>query len=186
MRRSMGTNKMQVILTPNLNPPYNLRRIHLAYGSKTLPTMTEQELTAYAIESCQKRGVIPADAPYWVVDVVDLPGGVLSEENDYFFDAWEWADGVQVNMPKATAIHLAEIRKVRNAELIKKDVAYIRAVETGDTAAQSSIAIEKQVLRDIPQTFALTARTPQQLKGKWPPELPPKGGNKMGQKVMYT
>jgi len=34
------------------------------------------------------------------------------------------------------------------------------------------IATEKQVLRDIPQTFDLTTDTPEELKNKWPDELP--------------
>ena len=79
---------------------------------------------------------------------------------------------VNVNMTKARAIHLTEIRRVRNAELVAKDVTFMRAVEAGDASAQSTIATEKQVLRDIPQTFDLTTDTPAQLKALWPAELP--------------
>ena len=81
---------------------------------------------------------------------------------------------VNVNMTKARAIHLAEIRRVRNAELVAKDVTFMRAVEAGDSSAQSTIATQKQVLRDIPATFDITTgvSTPEQLKAKWPTELP--------------
>jgi hypothetical protein len=79
---------------------------------------------------------------------------------------------INVNMTKARVIHMDAIRVVRNAELAAKDITFMRAVEAGDTSAQSTIATEKQVLRDIPQTFDLSSRTPQQLKGKWPAELP--------------
>ena len=80
---------------------------------------------------------------------------------------------VNVNMTKARAIHLAEIRRVRNAELTAKDITFMRAVEAGDTSAQATIATEKQVLRDIPATFDLTdAANPEALKSKWPSELP--------------
>lgn len=79
---------------------------------------------------------------------------------------------VIVNMTKARAIHLAEIRRVRNAELVRLDVPYIRAVEAGDKGTQATIAAEKQALRDIPQTFDVTARTPAALMAKWPDELP--------------
>ena len=81
---------------------------------------------------------------------------------------------INVNMTKARAIHLAEIRRVRDAELVKKDVPFMRAVEAGDTDAQATIGAEKQVLRDIPATFDLTTgvTTPAQLKTKWPTELP--------------
>jgi len=81
---------------------------------------------------------------------------------------------VNVNMTKARAIHLTEIRRVRNAELAAKDITFMRAVEAGDTSAQGTIATEKQVLRDIPATFDITTgvNTPVQLKAKWPAQLP--------------
>ena len=78
----------------------------------------------------------------------------------------------KVNMAKARGVHMDCIRVCRNAELVKLDVPALRAVEAGDTSAQSTIATEKQVLRDIPQTFDLTTDTPEQLKAKWPAELP--------------
>jgi len=81
---------------------------------------------------------------------------------------------VNVNMTKARAIHLADIRRVRDAELVKKDVPFMRAVEAGDTDAQATIGTEKQVLRDLPATFDITTGvdTPEKLKAKWPTELP--------------
>jgi len=79
---------------------------------------------------------------------------------------------VTVNMDKARVIHMDKIRVVRNAELAATDITFMRAVEAGDKAAQSTIARQKQVLRDIPQTFDLTTRTPGQLKQKWPEVLP--------------
>jgi hypothetical protein len=81
---------------------------------------------------------------------------------------------VNVNMTKARAIHLAEIRRVRNEELVKEDVTFMRAVEDGDTDAQATIKTKKQTLRDIPATFDITTDvdTPEKLKAKWPTELP--------------
>jgi len=81
---------------------------------------------------------------------------------------------VNVNMVKARAIHLEEIRRVRNAELAKEDITFMRAVEAGDTDAQATIATKKQTLRDLPATFDITTGvdTPEQLKAKWPTELP--------------
>jgi hypothetical protein len=81
---------------------------------------------------------------------------------------------VNVNMTKARAIHLAEIRRVRNAELVKEDVTFMRAVEAEDTDAQATIKTKKQTLRDIPATFDITTDvdTPEKLKAKWPTELP--------------
>jgi hypothetical protein len=81
---------------------------------------------------------------------------------------------VNVNMTKARAIHLMEIRRVRNAELVKEDITFMRAIEAGNTDAQATIKAKKQTLRDIPATFDITTgvTTPALLKAKWPTELP--------------
>ena len=79
-----------------------------------------------------------------------------------------------INMTKARVIHMDAIRVVRNTELVAKDIVFMRAVEAGDASAQSTIATEKQTLRDIPATFDITTGvdTPEKLKAKWPAELP--------------
>ena len=130
-------------------------------------------------------GLSDDDFCQWVINndasITDRLNCVTIEEEDWpidhtFVDAWEPADGqVIVNMGKARRVYLdRDIRPVRNAELAAKDITFMRAVEAGDTDAQAAIATEKQALRDIPQTFNLTARTPSQLKSLWPPELPPR------------
>ena len=81
---------------------------------------------------------------------------------------------INVDMTKARAIHLAENRRVRNEELVKEDVTFMRAVEAEDTDAQATIKTKKQTLRDLPATFDITTDvdTPEKLKAKWPTELP--------------
>ena len=81
---------------------------------------------------------------------------------------------INVNLTKARAIHLAEIRRVRNAELVKEDVTFMRAAEAGDAGAQATSKTKKQTLRDIPAIFDITTGvdTPEKLKAKWPTELP--------------
>ena len=90
--------------------------------------------------------------------------------------SWEMdTDGrPKVNMAKARGVQMDKIRLVRNAELVKKDLPSLRALEDGDTDAQATIATEKQTLRQIPQTFDLTTdnATPLELEAKWPSELP--------------
>jgi hypothetical protein len=90
--------------------------------------------------------------------------------------AWEMdTDGTpKINMEKARGVHMDVIRAARNAALSAKDITFMRAVEAGDASAQSTIATEKQVLRDIPATFDITTGvdTPEKLKAKWPAELP--------------
>ena len=79
-----------------------------------------------------------------------------------------------VDMAKARTIHMDVIRRARDKELAKEDVAYMKAMESGDTSAQAAVATKKQTLRDIPATFDLTTgvATTDQLKAKWPSELP--------------
>ena len=96
----------------------------------------------------------------------------------YFRTAIQW-DGTASNkcrcdMGMARDVHLGIIRVIRNAELISKDVDFIRAVEDGGTDAQATIKAAKQALRDIPVTLDLATDvgTPELLKAKWPTELP--------------
>ena len=78
---------------------------------------------------------------------------------------------IKVNMAKARGIQMDKIREMRNKELAKKDIEYMKALEANDGSA-AAIATKKQELRDIPQTFDLTTDTPAQLKDKWPDGLP--------------
>jgi len=109
-----------------------------------------------------------------IIDDTQIPADHVCESSCELFDAWEWTDKVIVNMPKARGVHMNVIRVVRNAELVKEDLTFMRAVEDGDTDAQATIKTKKQTLRDIPQTFDLTTDndTPEELKAKWPAELP--------------
>jgi hypothetical protein len=99
-------------------------------------------------------------------------------QNRYFRDAVVWDDAepskCRCDMPAARLLHMDKIRAVRNAELVKEDVTFMRAVEVEDTDAQATIKTKKQVLRDIPATFDITTDvdTPEKLKAKWPAELP--------------
>ena len=81
---------------------------------------------------------------------------------------------IVINMAKARAVHMDVIRVSRNNELAKEDINYMKALEAGDTSAQDAVKTKKQALRDIPATFDLTTgvSTTDQLKAKWPTELP--------------
>ena len=78
---------------------------------------------------------------------------------------------IVVNMEKARGIQMDKIREVRNKELAKKDIEFMKALEADD-GSHTAIATEKQTLRDIPQTFDLTTDTAEELKEKWPEGLP--------------
>jgi hypothetical protein len=136
---------------------------------KFMESVIVQHIEAGHLANGAKEGV-----DYWIVDSSERPSDHDCSLKCEFLEAWEWDSGVRVNMPKARGIHMDKIRVVRNAELAAKDISFMRAVEAGDASTQSTIATEKQVLRDIPQTFDLTTDndTPEELKAKWPAELP--------------
>ena len=56
---------------------------------------------------------------------------------------------IRINIDKAKAIKLDQFRAERAPRLAALDVAFVRALEAGDTAAQASIAAQKQALRDV-------------------------------------
>lgn len=156
---------MRYILTANEEPPYNLIRIVPAYGGQEFIGWTEDQVIEAAIKRNIEVGLIPSGASYWVIDGTDLPG-------EYFFDAWEYDNGVKVNLAKARTIHMSHIRKARDAELVRLDVSFLRAIESGESAEQKRIAVVKQRLRDIPLTFDLASySTPDTLERAWPESL---------------
>jgi len=108
-------------------------------------------------------------------DEADLPREQdLRGKEPTFRSAWEdTGTAIRVNMTKARAIHMGQIRQVRDEQLAKLDVPYMKALEAGNVPEQQRIATLKQTLRDIPQTFDLAKyRTPTTLKAAWPPDLP--------------
>ena len=85
---------------------------------------------------------------------------------------------IGINVDKAKEIHKDKIREVRNPLLEKKDVEYIRALESGDTAKVAEIVAEKQNLRDATTIVANTNITAtsvlgitEELKQVWDSEV---------------
>jgi hypothetical protein len=56
---------------------------------------------------------------------------------------------IRINIDKAKAMTLERLRLERAPKLAALDVAFMRAVEQGDTDAQKAIAAQKQALRDV-------------------------------------
>ena len=142
-----------------------------AYNDRLRPSGdTDDALIQRVIEKS-----LPLGVTYHIVDDDDVSFGIPITDRT-FRNAWvcdHENHKVKVDMPIARGIQMDCIRKVRNAELAKLDMPFMRAVETGDTAEQQRIAVQKQTLRDIPQTFDLTTPndTPEELKAMWPTEL---------------
>ena len=56
---------------------------------------------------------------------------------------------ISINITKAKAIKLDALRAERQPLLAALDVAFVRALESGDLEAQAAIKAEKQALRDV-------------------------------------
>ena len=56
---------------------------------------------------------------------------------------------ITINMSKAREIHRDRLRRMRSPKLAALDVAFIRAMETSDTARLAEIAKQKRALRDV-------------------------------------
>lgn len=143
--------------------------------------LNDDDLIAKIIGQLKETHSLPTNQIFHVVDndaqlsrLSGCCGSYFWHTQDGSPGAWDMdPEGLPVvNMARARGLHMDYIRKARNAELIRTDLAFMRAVEGKDTNAQAMISAEKQTLRDIPQTFDLTARTPAALMGKWPIELP--------------
>ena len=165
---------MKVFLSPNPNPPHNLIVFFPAYNDPSRPpNLSDDDFLQYVIGRNRETGKLPANAPVYIVEHDAIVADHVCSGDCEFFDAWEWdGRGAVVNMPKARMMLMDRIRRSRDAELAKLDVPYMRALEAGDATEQQRIAREKQLLRDIPQTFGLGGyATPEALKAAWPDGL---------------
>lgn len=74
-----------------------------------------------------------------------------------------------LNIEKAKQVFIEKIRRVREDELPKLDIQYMRILESGgDTSA---IILKKQQLRDLPDMNLSDVTNLIQLKAKWPTDL---------------
>jgi len=94
---------------------------------------------------------------------------VTVPDNRFFRDAWTLSGSViSEDLTKAKEIFKDKVREVRNPLLAALDADYMKAMESGDTAAQSAIATVKQALRDAPANSAIdSATTISELKAAW-------------------
>jgi len=155
-----------LILTPNPDPPYNMRQICPSYKVAGIGGITHRDIANRVIARKRANGTIASGDDAHIVDSSDLP-----PRWNEFFNAGSWADGPIIDMAKARVIHMDRIRIERNTRLYELDVLYMQADEAGSDgeAEKAIISAEKQRLRDIPQTFALDGYlTPDELIAAWP------------------
>lgn len=111
---------------------------------------------------------VPAGVSYQVVELSPILEGDRAFRNALKCDSGAFSH----DMAKAREIHMAAIRRVRDAELARLDIETIKALGSGDTAKRDQVEAQKQVLRDIPSSFDLSsAKTCDALKAMWPAEI---------------
>lgn len=75
---------------------------------------------------------------------------------------------ININMDKAREIHRDRIREARKPLLETADIAYMKALESGDDLAKAQAVAVKQLLRDAPAAPEIeAAKTPSELKAAW-------------------
>ena len=99
---------------------------------------------------------------------------VSSKPSDrHFRNAWAISGKVIAeDMTKAKEIFKDKIREVRKPLLEAEDVVYMKALEAGDSSAQTASAATKKKLRDAPAASAISsADTIAKLKAAWDKDL---------------
>ena len=115
----------------------------------------------------QRGAIVPDAGGVTLVDKTTVP------TDRTFRDAWRHNAGLShVDMPLARGIHMDRIRRARDLELTRLDKDWMRA--TGRrTPEAAAIEAEREVLRNLPQTFDLEQYlTPEDLAAAWPARLP--------------
>ena len=87
----------------------------------------------------------------------------------HFRNAWSIKDKViSEDITEAKKLFQATIREVRKPLLEEEDVVYMKALEAGDSSAQSASVTKKKALRDAPAAKAISdADTIAKLKAAW-------------------
>jgi hypothetical protein len=91
----------------------------------------------------------------------------------HFRNAWSLSGTViSEDLAAAKVIFKDKVREVRKPLLEAQDVAYMKALEAGDSSAQTASANKKTALRDAPAASAITnASDITELKAAWDTSL---------------
>lgn len=77
---------------------------------------------------------------------------------------------IKINLDKAKEIHKQNLRAARTEAFKPLDVAFMKALESGQTDQLSEITSKKQELRDVTK-LPDTIETVEDLKAHWPEVL---------------
>jgi len=100
--------------------------------------------------------------------IIDYSTSTLTSER-HFRNAWSLSGTIITeDLTAAKVIFKDKIREVRTPLLAEQDVAYMKALEAGDSSAQTTAKNAKTALRDAPAASAITnASNITALKAAW-------------------
>lgn len=108
-------------------------------------------------------------------NIVDKDGNSISASDAtvpsdrHFRGAWSLSGKtISEDLAVAKTIFKDKIREARTPLLAAEDVVYMKALEAGDSSAQSASVTKKKALRDAPAASAISsADTIAKLKAAW-------------------
>ncbi len=116
-------------------------------GSLLIMTPNKEALDLFTIEEIAEKSHHGKELklPYKIVDMSDFP-------DDWTFrGAWEFDEGVKVNLEKAKEIQTARVREARNKAFLAFDQRY--ALAQRDKIDLSALDEERQMLKDLPTIY---------------------------------
>jgi len=145
-----------------------------ADGSMAFLMPSEKFLAQYESEEAGLNALIQKDIPEALRSSATIVDNSVLPISRKFRDAWKQeSSSVVEDMDKAKAIHLDRIRVYRNAELVKEDIKFQRALEADSAYDKAGVIAKKETLRNLPATFDLSgASNGNELDALWPSELP--------------
>ena len=108
-------------------------------------------------------------------NIVDKDGNSIAAadatvpSDRHFRNAWSLSGKtITEDLTASKVIFKDKIREVRTPLLAAEDVVYMKALEAGDSSAQSASVTKKKALRDAPAASAISdADTIAKLKAAW-------------------
>ena len=108
-------------------------------------------------------------------NIVDKDGNTIAASDAtvpsdrHFRNAWTLSGKtITEDLAESKKIFQDKIREVRTPLLAEEDVVYMKALEAGDSSAQSASVAKKKALRDAPAASAITsAKSISALKAAW-------------------
>ena len=121
------------------------------------------------------KKLLKREIPMATTNIVDKDGNSISASDAtvpsdrHFRGAWSLSGKtISEDLAVAKTIFKDKIREARTPLLAAEDVVYMKALEAGDSSAQSASVTKKKALRDAPAASAIAnADTIAKLKAAW-------------------